>query len=102
MDHRSKYTVIAEPIKKSNQTNQTSTEKRDQTAQQTMEETPCKLVEVKKEKNTQDSHLKENAAKNAKKCDQWPLLNLNLYQVQMQTLIKWISRNLLSSSQEIH
>ena len=47
--------------------NQNSTEKRDHNTRQTMEEAPWELVEVKKKKNAQDSHLKENAAKNTKK-----------------------------------
>ena len=47
--------------------NQNSTEKRDQNTRQTTEEALWELVEVKKKKNTQDSHLKEKAAKNTKK-----------------------------------
>ena len=47
--------------------NQNSTEKRDQNTRQTTEEALWELVEVKKKKNTQDSHLKEKAAKNTKR-----------------------------------
>ena len=47
--------------------NQNSTEKRDQNTRQTTEEALWELVEVKKKKNTQDSHLKEKAAKNTNK-----------------------------------
>ena len=36
--------------------NQNSTEKKDQNARQTTEEPPWELVDVKKKKNTQDSH----------------------------------------------
>ena len=47
--------------------NQNSTEKRDQNSEKTREEALWELVDVKKKKNTQDSHLKEKAAKNTKR-----------------------------------